>query len=502
MDSTLRPKAAAKRMKSKLHSAISNKTLSKSASSVKTHTKQLTKILPKSSTERSGYLETELELRESDVPVTPAWSQLQNPYLNRYSLSWDELQDLDRYVYLLQKGAPLHGNTIPRDWDHVGDVLFDEGLVTLDEVSSWEGFERLKTRYESVRLGLQNFFNSRPEPIDKKDWTLLRTERFDAYDMKRGRKYWRHQRDSVYGLRFAAESADHVTGGIDEGQMHRIWEEQDTNEEKTWTSIQDIDNHGTTPNNPSSKRPSPSKVDVERTTSVDHEDDAELGLIIENEDSLVESMRGEHPLRDAVLEELLFPDEQYSMEESNRAFEFSALVLIHRDKALDEVNSVASEAKATDLDTSSRELAESIPHDKEKSTLGAEVDPRNEFGMLQTPRVQIKARKRKPRADVPISVHEDLPNSTPEVKKIMSMNPASPGTDIPKENLDDEERMERSSQVEMGNHQTRRRYEAIETPNTRRFGRLESATSVTPPYSSLFGGPIGSLSPGSSPTTR
>lgn len=426
MDSTLRPKAAAKRMKSKLHSAISSKKLSKSAPSMKTHTEQLATASRKSSTKRSLPPEPELELESSNVPVAPSWSQLQNPYWNRTSLNWVEIQDLDRCVYLLQKGAPLHGKTIPQSWQRVKKALFDEALIILDELRSREGTELLKSRYESVRLGLQNFFNSKPEPIDKKDWTLFKQEKFGAYDMKPGRKYWEHQKDSLVektsssfdGLSFSAGSADHVTR----------------------------DDKGTTPNNSSSKRLPASKVDIEGMTPVDLEDDGELGLITEIENNLVESIR-EHPLSDAALEELLFPVEQYVMEESNRAFGVSASFLTHRDKALDQVSTVTSEAEATE----------------ESSSLGVKVNPRSEFGTPQTPKVQNKAKKRKSRVDVPIAIHEDSP---PQVKIFLHRNPASPGIDIPKENL----------------------------------ANLGSTTSVTQPYSSLFGGPLGSLSPSSSPT--
>ena len=422
MDSTLRPKAAAKRMKSKLHSAISSKKLSKSASSIKTHIKPLATASRESSKKRSLPPAPKLELESSNVPVAPPWSRLQNPYLNRTSLNWVELQGLDRCVYLLQKGAPLHGSTIPQNWNRVKKVLFDEGSITLDEFRSQEGTELLKSRYETVRLGLQNFFNSGPEPVDKNDWTLFKPERFDVYDMKQGRNYWGHQRDSLVektssnsfdGLSFSAGSADHVIR----------------------------DDEGTTLKNSNSKRPPASKVDIERTTPVDLEVDGELDLLVEIEDGLVENTREEHPLSDATLEKLKFLDEQDLMEESNRAFEFSASFLSHRDKALDQVNTVASEAEATDL------------------------DPRNKFGTPQTPKVQKKAKKRKSRVDVPIAIHEDSP---PQVKKIVRMKPTtSPGTDIPKENLD----------------------------------HLGSTTSVTPPYSSLFGGPLGPLSPASSPTT-
>lgn len=443
MDSTFRPKATANRMKSQLDPAIPRKNLGKSASTASVHSKQPATSSLKSSTERSVPSKPELEYPHD--PMEPAWSQMQNPYLNRTSFNWAEVQHMDRCVYLLQKGAPLDGNIIPQEWNHVKKVLFDDGLVTPDELNSQEATKLLKSRYESVRLGLQSFFNSGPEPVDKHDWTLSKTESFDVYDTKQGRKYWKHQKDSVV--------------------------------EKT------------------SNREPALRVDIEPMTPVDRERNGELGWIIEKENSLVENMRGEHPLTDAALEKLL-SDEQYLMEEHNQA---SEVFSTPRDKALDKANTVGCQANATDLHISNGGFAEPVSQDKGKvdGHLG------NEAVIRKASKEQIKRRKRKPRVDVPIVVYEDLPDSAPQIKKIISMNHASPNTDIQKENLGDgDAAIEGPSQIEIENPQTHQPHESVSTPSTRRVRRFEIATSVTSPYRSLFGGPLASASPSSSPLTR
>lgn len=527
MDSTLRPNAAAKRLKSKLHSATPSDSLRESASSAKAHTEQPAKASPKSFTRRSVSSESEL-----DGPnVSPASSELQNPYLNRTSLEWAEVQDMDRCVYLLQRGAPLCGNTLPQDWTHdvVKKVLSDEGVITFDELSSQGATEILKSRYESVRLGLQNFFGSGPEPVNKKDWTLSKAEGFDVYDMKRGLKYWKHLKDSVVGgtktssssnsLGFAAKKAKSMPGNDDQEATDSVLEERDRNEAIMATSMQHVKNEGTNPNKSCLKWPPISEVDTERTMIVDLEDDGELGVIIETEDTLVESMRGGNIpssiMSDAALEELLFPIEQHLREECNaeitadpvssnsRSSEPAGLVLDHPDKTLGELNSVASEAEAADLNTSSnRGVTGPVPLGKDERTSSVNVGPRDGSGKSQTAKAEVKTKKRKSKVDVAIAVHEDLPGRTPLVKKIVSMNPASPGTDIPKENLEDDGSVEHSSQVEIRTPRIRRHHEAIGTPSIRRFGRLGSATTTTPAFRSLFGGPHSSSSPGSSPTTR
>ena len=516
MDSTLRPKAAAKRMKSKLRSATSTKILSNSASSAKTHIRQLAKASPKSLTRLSVHPESE---SDGPDPVAPAWSKLQNPYLNRTSLDWAEIREMDRRVYLLQKGAPLHGNTLPQDWNVVKRVLFDEGNISRDELNSREGTELLKSCYDSIRLGLQGFFGSRPEPFNKMDWTISKTEKFDVYGRERGSRYWKHHKDSLvegtktsinsYIPEFAVKSTNDLRGNDQEEVPYGFSKEQGRKE--TPKSVQHVKSKGPNPNKSSLKQSPVLEVRAERTKSLDREDCGELGVIIETEDSLIESMGGGNVpssiMSDTALEELLFPIEQYLREQpiqdssDSRSSESSRLFRVHPDKTLDVFCSVPSGAKVMDLSTSSnRRLAEPVPHGKEEAKSAIHVGRHVGFGGPHTPKAEFKTRKRKSRVDVAIAVHEDSPGRTPRVEKIVGMNPASPGTDIPKENLGDDGSVEHSSQVETGNPRTRRHHDAIGTPSTRSVRRFESTTSATPPRS-LFGGPLGSSSPGSSPTT-
>ena len=456
MDSILRPKAAAKRLKSKLHSDstsyTSKKTSSKSASSAKTPTKS-----------------SDSSRRRSVHPESDSNSQLQKPYLNRSSLDWAELQQMDRYVYLLQKGAPFHSNSLSQDrnLDIAKEVLFDKGVITLDELNSREATKLLRSRYESVRQGLQNFFNSKPEPIDKNDWILSKSEDFDVYDMKRG-----HRKDGVIKGTKTSSSSNILRLNISE--------EQDRDEAKGPVSKQP--NEGSNPNKSNFRGSRALEVDPEPTKFVGHNNNGELDVIIENEDTLVESMRREPRvsssiMSDAALEELLSP------------IGSAGTVPAPPDKILDKPSFITSEATATDLHA----LIGTAPLDNDTVASGISVDHGSGSGEPQTLKAEITTKKRKSRVEVPIAVHEDSPGRTPLVKNMVYMNPVSPGTDIPKENLEDDGSVEYSSQFETGTPRTRRHHEAIGTRNV---------TILTSPYRSLFGGPVGSSSSDSSPTTR
>ena len=460
MDSTLRPKAAAKRLEQLLR--------------------------------RSKQSESKL-----NVPVAPAWSSLRNPYLNRTSLEWAEIQDIDRRIYLLQRGAPLDTNASPEDltYDSLEKMLFDEGAITLDELSSCEGTELLKARYESVRLGLQKFFDSGPEPVNKKDWIPSKFEGFDVYDWKRGSMYFKHGSDIIMkGTKTTSgpEISGYVTPTVKRATKsynNGPSEDHPRTEVGMPTRMQYRKSEETDPNTSCTDLFPASKATTKRAVIVNLADDGDVDRINETEENVVESMRGGHIfssiMSDTALEELLFPAEEFA-DEASYPNDTVGLVLggstnsghprnlpIQADKTYDELHNVGPEAKTFDLDSSSeRGLGECISLGKEETTSSVKFDGRDRLGNAQVPKVEIRTRKRKSRADIAISVHEDLPGRTPLVRKIVAMNPSSPGTDIPKENLEVGGLVELTGQVEIGTPRPRRHHEAMGTPSTRRVRRL------------------------------
>ena len=272
MDSVLRPKAAAKRMEARLLSTISSKSIGKSASSDRVHAQKPARSSPKPLTKRSVHHKSVLD--GGDIPVAPTRSQLQNPYLNHISITWNDVPELDRRIYLLQKGAPLNSNTLPQDWTNetFKKILSDEGNTKLDELSSRDKIELMKNRYESVRLGLQKFFNSESEPANKTCWTLSKTEGFDVYEMKSGSRYWRHQKESVVeGTTISTSSkstpatAKYFIANRNRNRkaIDGIRERHVQNGAVTLTSMQDVTEEGERPNKPRLELPQILGVDSE-----------------------------------------------------------------------------------------------------------------------------------------------------------------------------------------------------------------------------------------------
>ena len=438
---------------------------------------------------------------EMDVPVAPVWSNIQNPYLDRTSLEWAEIQDIDRRIYLLQRGAPLGSNASPEDptYDSLKKLLFDEGAITFNVLSSREGTELLKARYESVRLGLQKFFDSGPEPVNKKDWILSKFEGFDVYDWKRGSMYWKHGSDIIMkGTKttsgpdisgFVTPTVKRATKNCNNGSSASISEDHSRSEVEMPTRMRYRKSEETDPNTSCTDLLPASEVTTNRAVIVNLADDGDVDRINETEENVVESMRGGHMsssiMSDTALEELLFPVEEFS-DEATYPIDTTGLALgdstdsghpkdlpTQADKTCNELHNVDPEAKTFDLDTSSdRGLGECFLFGEEETTSGVKFDGRDRFRKAQVPKVEIRTRKRKSKADIAISVHEDLPGRTPLVKKIVAMNPSSPGTDIPKENLEVDGLAELSGQVEIVTPRPRRYHEALGTPSTRRVRRL------------------------------
>ena len=485
MDSVLRPKAAAKRLESRLLSTISSNSITKSASSDRVHAQKRARSPPKPSTLRSVHHKSGLD--GVNVPVALTRSQLQNPYLNHFSINWNNVHALDRRIYLLQKGAPLISNISLQNWTNESftKILSDEGTPAFDELSSRENINVLKDRYESVRLGLQKFFDSESEPANKNGWTLSKAEGFDVYDMKPGSRYWKHQKESVVkgitistNSRSTSATATNLIANRKQEPMDGIRERHVQNETITLTSMQDV-TEGEGPDEPRLEVPPILGVDSERAVDFDQEDDRARTAITETEDSLIESMRERHfsssIMSDAVLEELLLPAELDSKEEPDH--EVTADLVSSDSKRSGPAGKILTHVDET-FDKFSYELAEAVQSKKERTTSGDLVCPRGTSDEPRAPKTQIKAKKRKSRAEFAVIVREDSPGRTPLVK---NTNPVSPGTDIPKENLEGDGSVGDTSQAGTEMPHTRRQHRATGTSSARRV-RVE--TNVIPRYRS------------------
>ena len=457
-------------------------------------------LQPKSAVKSSPFPAKSTGKAPSELPSPPPTSNLRNPHLGKISLDYNELGQFDQLIYSLQKGAPVHGNTLPLSWQTVKQALSDCGNITLDELNSEDATRWLKLRYECLRLGIEAFFKSEPEIAHKNDWTLFQYEGFDAFDKEPGRKYWKHHRHSIFSATTTTINADH----------HELMEVADTDEEKERRRAQE----GPTPRNQINVLINPPTVSA--TDQPKLEDCAindggfeeasnyfgEGGLqegktpIIDlehwmDEDStLVETMHGEEIVSSEGLmthEELVNAIPDFMNEPSSNLH--VAKVTLPNESITDSDQTLKDHGIPTHGAPGSSYTTQPSPahtHSRDFQAINKVMQgiPSEEAQPLPIKRPKNKKRKTSPEPSNSVSVHEDTPGGTPRITHMIANNPPSPGTDIPKENLENEYESEHSSQISV----------SVMTPQAHRFRRWGTAASS--PFRSIFGGPPG---PRSSP---
>ena len=439
----------------------------------------------------------------SELPSPPPTSNLRNPHLGKISLDYNELDEFDQLIYSLQKGAPVHGNTLPLSWQTVKQALFDCGNITLDELNCEDATRWLKLRYECLRLGIEAFFKSKPEIAHKNDWTLFKYEEFDAFDKESGTKYWKHHRHSIFSPTITTINANH----------HELMEVPETDDEKKGRSGQ--------------KRPTPynhinALKDRSTSTAVEHsglenhladngglEQDSsyvsEAGLQdgktqiidlehwLDEESTLIETMLGDEVISsEGILshEDLIKAIPDFLNESSSK---------LHVDEVTIPSESNTTSNQPLNHHSTPSHRAPGSPYTTQPSSAHTHLKgsqainkttkakPPNEAPPPPIKRPKSKKRKTPPEPSTSVSVHEDTPGGSPKIRHIIANNPPSPGTDLPKENLQNEDEAEHSSQVSV----------SVRTPQAPRF-RWGTATASSPfRFRSLFGGPGG---PRSSPS--
>ena len=411
--------------------------------------------------------------------------------MGKTCLEYYKLEELDQLIYSLQKGAPVHGNTLPLSWQTVKQTLFDCGEITLDELNSEEATKWLKLRYECLRLGIEAFFKSKPETADKNDWTFFLCEEFDAFDKNRGTKYWKHHRHSIFSPSTTTINADH----------HEPMEVAETDDEKERRRGQE----GATPCNQTialEDQPTFSAIDHSKLgdfmtdngaleEASNHADEGELQegktQIIDLEhwgsedNTLVEIMQGEEVMSSEGLmghEELGKTIADFLNEPPSSLHD--AKITIPSQSSMDGDQPLnhprtpshgAPESSCTAQASSAHTLLRGF------QAINKVLEEKIPNEGIPIPVKRPRKRKAATESEADIEVHEDAPGGTPRIRNIVANNPPSPGTDLPKENLQDE--AEHSSQV------------SIRTPQAPRF-RQWTASS---PFRSLFGGPPGPQSP-------
>lgn len=201
MDDTMRPNAAAKR------AAVTSSTPSMNGkgsnkSSVSIGRRSSTANL-RTTTSRSTRRKTSAKQEVSTL--------LDKPLENR----WLDLAPFDRRIFRLQAGAPASGKTLPFKWHQLADQLDQEGVLTKAQLKACGGVKALIERYELVRLHVQELFGAADEATDRTDFNISHAEGFDVYDLVGSKAEYVHvkDRDTAAGHSAKKTKFGHREGG-------------------------------------------------------------------------------------------------------------------------------------------------------------------------------------------------------------------------------------------------------------------------------------------------
>lgn len=456
-------------------------------------------------------------------------SSFGDQYSKRRLADFNTLTDLQRHLFLLQQGASPYSNTLPLTWERVKQILFEHGEITLDDLNSPEGTEWIKKLYDDTRQAVQAFFTSKNEPIDKRDWTILYTEGFNVFDKAPNTKYWKHYKDSiVQPVNSAADSAQHRADTEATHVEESVIGGLPCREEYIGGPIRN--NVAGTPSELNAASPS---IDF-KWHSPDDEEELPGGPSI---DQLMQTLENRTPLFEAImntqesdneLDELLRPFQEHlskgtttsNIDTNHLSADFmSSLPTMRNASEIDLLSAshipstgfesstptlqLRSEGNGQNVTTSVNSIEHGLQYEQSLAPLATVVSPSDlmitpDPRTATTPTPKLKTTKRKRRGrneDETVRVREDSPGKSHQVKKQVANNPRSPGTDVPKENQQAEGAVDYSSDVDLRSPQARRRLRVVNSQQMGRvlFGHEDNVS--TPLHHSLFGGPLGQISP-------
>ncbi len=534
MDTTIRPTAAAKRGMSSLQSVSIP---GPSPIQAKKKTPAASDIFYPINQEQSR--STSPSLLSGPLSGLLDGSSRTNPFVDGQPFNWDSLYDIDHCVYCLQKGAPIHGDTLPMEWANVMQVLLEKGHISIVECDSEKCAEQVKSRYESVRVGLELYFHSNSEPTDNKDWTLYYSEGLNAHDKKLGQRYWRHHEDRIVRpTTYRRKDAGFLEGRKSRlnrsTESHQVSEMNSDRHNKSHTQAEMIENEigeasagerdGNTegPEIPEPRtedaaalsRDSPAlwglewmgtrRVFSENPASEGHfflqasYDDAEDTALVNGERALLESMGVDTTPADSYPRDQAYPGDDITglllqdLEDQQKEPIVTTQNQVGTHLALG-----SAVRDDEDIEQAAQELLRAAGQGKmPEKTKSAEYSF-NKLLDLAHPLPIFKSKKPKRGVKKDIRIHEDDPK---DMFLHRAMNPVSPGTDVPTENLSSSQgRTRQLNGTSVSTPLARRARNTSNTPSNSRAFRGYSI-SVPGSHRNLFGGSPGT--PGnSSPTS-
>lgn len=368
---------------------------------------------PLTTPSRNQYIPTAL----APLVTDPATIDHRRSLVSQQGIGWKSLNSDDRLIYLLQKGAPLSGKHLPINWPAAA------GALRIDQAA--EKLEAIKNRYEMVRRGLQKFFGAEAEPTEPADMTIRYAEDFDVYDYEIGDKYWHHSIDSIV-------KPTHLTtiSPVARQQAPVISKEtpRDGVEPGSDTSTVLGDKVAEPPHKDRDHIKSNSKRQ-EKSENEGNDDRITVGFVPVDDADVTEDdyegrgLNASYNDADGYLRQAvgLYEDSDESTIDEGPE---SEIVATMRNEISANIDDLLEPDELAPMFLSSASAAAN-------DDTGSEEE--EEERILQP--IPVHRPKKRIVGNRDFSVHVDQPGNTPKIKRQIALNPKSPGTDIPKENL-------------------------------------------------------------------
>ncbi|KAL8993281.1 MAG: hypothetical protein Q9169_006465, partial [Polycauliona sp. 2 TL-2023] len=296
---------------------------------------------------------------------------------------WKSLDQRDRLLFILQKGRHPDSAVLPVAWPRVVNVLRELDMpATLADVQE---------RYSIIYHDLRSFYQASDEPAHEPEYHYA--EDFDVFDVQSGDKYWTHRVDKVVrpDQLIAAENI-----GIEATESQNDDEDEDEHE---------IGIHG----GPDSYNDAAAYIaQTLGVTGSETQGSTEMDVL------------------DSLRNQLSTSIDMLELDKLTQEFQSSAEF---NDGSGPSTSSQTVQASKDDL-----RIDNKTPHRNNHLSL-ASPDHNDNLEEAEETR---KPLRRRVTNSTPskgrFAVHEDEPGNTPKIKRLIKMNPRSPGTDIPKEN--------------------------------------------------------------------
>lgn len=383
-----------------------------------------------------------------DTPAALPQAQIEDLLLVMYpggsltdevsKLGWKSLSESDRLLYLLQQGAYDNSEMLPLSWMDAALSLrkrFGLGDFPSTEQATNE-VDALRARYRSVSQHMQDFFGAELEPATKEDETFYYAEDFDVYDLEPGDKYFKRRSDCIVMASLMPTMDEKAFGQKSDLNQTKpievatpcpqcILDRLGNTLRSTSNGLQarcshDVDrqgkgNHGKEENqvmNPDEQPCGDASQDLEGD-DMQHLHTADDENV--NEEGQGRGLFGSYNDAEGYIRQSMGPHDEYSSTQESPERELIASMRNSISANIDDV---------LDLDDLTPMLS-SLPEPIMQAS-----------GRRDKPRQRSTSRRNKrSTGGSDFSVHEDAPGGTPKIKKHVAMNRKSPGTDIPKENL-------------------------------------------------------------------